>query len=91
MPRVWRDRKPTGPVRVALVGTLIGMLPGLVLLSFMPLFASLYPLTQLYQFEEDRQRGDRTLALILGMRRSLQLAVAAALAPPGLQRRAVGP
>ena len=56
----------------------------LVLLSFMPLFASLYPLTQLYQFEEDRQRGDRTLALILGMRRSLQLAVAAALVAFGL-------
>lgn len=56
----------------------------LVLLSFMPLFASLYPLTQLYQFDEDRQRGDRTLALILGMRRSLQLAVAAALVAFGL-------
>lgn len=56
----------------------------LVLLSFMPLFASLYPLTQLYQFEEDRQRGDRTLALILGMRRSLELAVAAALVAFGL-------
>ena len=56
----------------------------LVLLSFMPLFASLYPLTQLYQFEEDRRRGDRTLALILGMRRSLQLAVAAALVAFGL-------
>jgi tol-pal system protein YbgF len=26
MPRVWRDRKPTGPVRVALVATLIGAL-----------------------------------------------------------------
>jgi 4-hydroxybenzoate polyprenyltransferase len=51
----------------------------LVLLAFMPLFASLYPLTQLYQFEEDQRRGDRTLALILGMRRSLQLAIAAAV------------
>lgn len=51
----------------------------LVLLSFLPLFGSLYPLTQLYQFEEDRQRGDRTLALILGMRRSLQVAIAAAI------------
>jgi 4-hydroxybenzoate polyprenyltransferase len=51
----------------------------LVLLSFLPLFASLYPLTQLYQFEEDRQRGDRTLALILGMRRSLLVAAGAAL------------
>jgi len=51
----------------------------LVLLAFMPLFASLYPLTQLYQFEEDQRRGDRTLALILGMRRSLQVAVGAAV------------
>lgn len=51
----------------------------LVLLAFCPLFASLYPLTQLYQFDEDSRRGDRTLALILGMRRSLQVAVAAAV------------
>lgn len=51
----------------------------LVLLAFCPLFASLYPLTQLYQFDEDSRRGDRTLALILGMRRSLQVAVVAAV------------
>src|SRR6185436_20016112 len=48
---------------------------GLVLLAFCPLFAGLYPLTQLYQFDEDRRRGDRTLALILGMRTSLIVAV----------------
>ncbi|PYO27101.1 MAG: hypothetical protein DMD73_10585, partial [Gemmatimonadetes bacterium] len=30
----------------------------LVLLGFCPLFAGLYPLTQLYQLEEDRRRGD---------------------------------
>jgi 4-hydroxybenzoate polyprenyltransferase len=47
---------------------------GLVLLAFCPLFAGLYPLTQLYQFDEDRRRGDRTLALILGMRASLWVA-----------------
>jgi lycopene elongase/hydratase (dihydrobisanhydrobacterioruberin-forming) len=52
---------------------------GLVLLSFCPLFAGLYPLTQLYQFEEDSRRGDRTLALILGMRRSLTIAIIAVL------------
>jgi 4-hydroxybenzoate polyprenyltransferase len=51
----------------------------LVLVAFCPLFASLYPLTQLYQFEEDSRRGDRTLALILGMHRSLQVAIAAAV------------
>jgi 4-hydroxybenzoate polyprenyltransferase len=52
---------------------------GLVLLGFCPLFAALYPLTQIYQFDEDRRRGDRTLALILGMRRSLGVAIGAAL------------
>jgi 4-hydroxybenzoate polyprenyltransferase len=51
----------------------------LVLLAFLPLFASLYPLTQLYQFEEDSRRGDRTLALILGMKNSLLVALGAAL------------
>jgi 4-hydroxybenzoate polyprenyltransferase len=51
---------------------------GLVLLAFCPLFAALYPLTQIYQFEEDRRRGDRTLALMLGVRRSLLTALAAA-------------
>ncbi len=51
----------------------------LVLLGFCPLFAALYPLTQLYQFEEDRRRGDRTLALILGMRASLAVAIGSTL------------
>lgn len=50
----------------------------LVLLAFCPLFAALYPLTQLYQFKEDARRGDRTLALRLGMRRSLLVAAGAA-------------
>jgi 4-hydroxybenzoate polyprenyltransferase len=57
---------------------------GLVLLAFCPLFAGLYPLTQLYQFDEDRRRGDRTLALILGMRTSLIVAVACALLAFGM-------
>jgi 4-hydroxybenzoate polyprenyltransferase len=51
----------------------------LVLLAFCPLFAGLYPLTQLYQLEEDRRRGDRTLALMLGLRRSLAVALGATL------------
>jgi 4-hydroxybenzoate polyprenyltransferase len=63
----------------AATGRPVGPAHALVLLAFGPLFASLYPLTQLYQFEEDRQRGDRTLALILGMRRSLWIAVWAAV------------
>lgn len=50
----------------------------LVLLAFCPLFAALYPLTQLYQMGEDRRRGDRTLALRLGLRRSLVAAAACA-------------
>jgi 4-hydroxybenzoate polyprenyltransferase len=52
---------------------------GLVLLAFCPLFAGLYPLTQLYQFEEDRERGDDTLALRIGMRTSLVIAIACTL------------
>lgn len=48
----------------------------LALVAFCPLFAGLYPLTQLYQFEEDRRRGDRTLALRLGMHASLGVALA---------------
>lgn len=46
-----------------------------VLIAFAPLFAALYPLTQIYQFEEDQRRGDRTLALVLGMRNSLLFAL----------------
>ncbi|HYT81862.1 MAG TPA: UbiA family prenyltransferase [Gemmatimonadales bacterium] len=57
---------------------------GLVLLAFCPLFAGLYPLTQLYQFEEDRRRGDRTLALIVGMRAGLVVALASTLLAFGL-------
>jgi lycopene elongase/hydratase (dihydrobisanhydrobacterioruberin-forming) len=51
---------------------------GLVLLAFCPLFAALYPLTQIYQLEEDSRRGDRTLALLLGVRRSLLVSLGAA-------------
>ena len=57
---------------------------GIVLLAFCPLFAGLYPLTQLYQFDEDRRRGDRTLALILGMRTSLIVAALSTLVAFGL-------
>ena len=57
---------------------------GLILFAFCPLFAGLYPLTQLYQFEEDRRRGDRTLALILGMRMSLVVAILCTVVAFGL-------
>ncbi len=57
---------------------------GLVLLAFCPLFAALYPLTQIYQFEEDSRRGDRTLARLLGIRRSLLISLGAAGVAYGL-------
>src|SRR6059036_306431 len=59
----------------AATGRALDLGHGLVLLAFCPLFAGLYPLTQLYQCDEDRRRGDRTLALIIGMRRSLDVAL----------------
>jgi 4-hydroxybenzoate polyprenyltransferase len=52
---------------------------GLVLLAFCPLFAALYPLTQIYQVEEDTRRGDRTLALTIGVRGSLLVSLGAVL------------
>ncbi len=53
--------------------------PGrILLLSFAALFGALYPLTQLYQLDEDRRRGDRTLACRLGLDASLALALAMA-------------
>jgi 4-hydroxybenzoate polyprenyltransferase len=50
----------------------------LVLTGFCPLFAALYPLTQIYQYEEDARRGDRTLARALGLRLSLIVAASSA-------------
>src|SRR5262249_55077808 len=46
-----------------------------VLWAFTPLFASLYPLTQLYQIDSDRAKGDLTFAVRLGTRRSLSVAI----------------
>jgi 1,4-dihydroxy-2-naphthoate octaprenyltransferase len=39
----------------------------------------LYPLTQIYQLEADRAKGDRTLALWLGTRNAFRFALAAIL------------
>ncbi len=64
----------------AATGRPLDLVHGVVLFGFCPLFAALYPLTQLYQWDEDAARGDRTLALMLGMRRSLLVAVACTLA-----------
>jgi 4-hydroxybenzoate polyprenyltransferase len=46
-----------------------------VALGFAFLFGALYPLTQIYQIEEDRARGDRTLVIKLGETRSLAFAL----------------
>jgi len=48
--------------------------------GFAFLFATLYPMTQIYQVAEDTRRGDRTLVIRVGVGRSLALALAAALA-----------
>lgn len=64
----------------ATTGRPLDTVSGVVLLGFCPLFAALYPLTQLYQLEEDARRGDRTLALRLGISRSLDLALVATAA-----------
>ena len=45
--------------------------------GFGALFAALYPLTQLYQLDEDRARGDRTLAIAIGVGPSLAMALGA--------------
>lgn len=47
--------------------------------GFAFLFATLYPMTQIYQVAEDSRRGDRTLVIRLGVGRSLALALVAAL------------
>ena len=47
--------------------------------GFAFLFATLYPMTQIYQVAEDGRRGDRTLVIQLGVGRSLALALLAVL------------
>jgi len=55
--------------------------PAILLASggFAFLFATLYPMTQIYQVAEDGRRGDRTLVIRVGVGRSLVLALVAAL------------
>ncbi len=48
--------------------------------GFAFLFAALYPTTQIYQIEEDRARGDRTLVIRIGVTHSLLLAQVAVYA-----------
>jgi 4-hydroxybenzoate polyprenyltransferase len=47
----------------------------LVLAAFFCLFAAFYPLTQIYQYDEDVARGDRTLVIALGKRGALRWAI----------------
>lgn len=56
-----------------------GLEPALVhlCLGFLFLFAALYPLTQIYQVEEDSRRGDQTLVIRMGVARSLTFALGA--------------
>ena len=58
----------------AATGRALDLGHAMIFLSFCALFAGLYPLTQLYQLEEDERRGDRTLALMFGLESSLWLA-----------------
>ena len=48
-------------------------------LGFAFLFATFYPMTQIYQVAEDGRRGDRTLVIRLGVGQSLALGVGAVL------------
>lgn len=68
----------------ASTGRALDLPHALVLLGFCPLFAALYPLTQIYQVEEDTRRGDRTLVIRLGIGRSLGVAIAATVVAFGL-------
>ncbi len=56
---------------------------GWMTLGFVFLFGSFYPLTQLYQMQDDLERGDRTLCTALGGKRSLQLALLLGLVAGG--------
>ena len=63
----------------AATGRALDPMHAILLLAFCPLFAPLYPLTQIYQFEEDSRRGDRTLARSLGVKRSLLVSIGASV------------
>lgn len=61
----WAAMRPSIESPITLVST-----------AFFFFFMGFYPLTQIYQFEEDSRRGDYTLALALGKTRALLLAIA---------------
>jgi 4-hydroxybenzoate polyprenyltransferase len=56
--------------------------PRLILLiaaGYAALFACLYPLTQVYQYDDDRAKGDRTFTVVLGPAWAVRFATAALL------------
>ncbi len=57
----------------ASVSNSINPLISFICSGYMFLFGCLYPLTQIYQFNEDRAKGDKTLTVILGINRSIRL------------------
>lgn len=59
-----RAMEPAWVARIALIAG-----------GFAFLFGAFYPMTQIYQIPEDSRRGDRTLAIMLGPRRSLWFAL----------------
>ena len=71
----WDRQSFQSALAVASVGIEMG-----VAIGFGFLFGALYPPTQLYQMDEDRARGDRTLAIVLGEGPSLGFAAGLALA-----------
>ena len=75
-PRAYLLASPYLAERIALPVLLVGA-------GFFFLFGALYPLTQLYQVEEDRARGDLTLALWMGPRPSVLFALLCAVLAHG--------
>ena len=75
----WRaGASPAGPCRRGCCAVAIG---------FGFLFGALYPPTQVYQIDEDRARGDRTLVIVLGEGPSLALRLGPGRAGPPVLRR----
>ncbi len=51
----------------------------LIAAGYAALFACLYPLTQVYQYDDDRAKGDRTFSVVLGPAWALRFATVAVL------------
>lgn len=66
-----------------------GVAAALLVAAFGLQFGSFYPLTQLYQADADRDRGDRTLATRLGARRALDLSLGLGLGALALLQAAL--